>query len=85
MLSEKIQKDLLNRFCKQRDEEYAELIECCDGLQAKLARETKNKKFSFAKLGEDELRKLESWLARIKARDHIGRAREPSRLIRCIC
>ena len=73
-LSEKVEKDLLKRFREQRDEEYTELIERCEGLLAELAKETKKKKFTFAELeeNEDDLQKLESWLARIKARDHVG-------------
>jgi hypothetical protein len=39
-----------------------------------LGKETKRKKFTFAELeeNEDELQKLESWLARIQARDLVG-------------
>lgn len=76
-LSDKVEKDLLQRFRGLRDEEYAELIERCQGLLAELAKETKKKKFTFAELeeNEDEFQKLESWLARIHARDLVGGAR----------
>jgi Protein ChrB, N-terminal len=69
-----IEKDLLRRFRGLRDEEYAELIERCQGLLAELAKETKKRKFTFAELeeNEDELQKLESWLARIQTRDLVG-------------
>jgi hypothetical protein len=73
-LSEKVEKELVQRFRGLREEEYAELLERCQGLLAELAKETKKKKFTFAELeeNEDELQKLESWLARIQARDLIG-------------
>ncbi len=84
-LTESVERDLLKRFRDQRDEEYAELIERCEGLLEELAKETKKKKFKFAELeeNEDELRKLEGWLGRIKARDHIGgeRATEAARML----
>jgi hypothetical protein len=84
-LSSKVEKDLVQRFRGQRDEEYAELIERCQGLLAELAKETKKKKFTFAELeeNEDDLQKLESWLKRIKARDLVGgeRATEAVHLI----
>jgi hypothetical protein len=73
-LGEKVEKGLIRRFKGQRDEEYAELIERCEGLLAELAREAKRKKFTFAELEENEedLQKLEGWMARIKARDLVG-------------
>lgn len=73
-LSDKVEKDLVQRFRGLRDEEYAELIERCQGLLAELAKETKKKKFTFAELeeNEDELQKLESWLLRIQTRDLVG-------------
>lgn len=76
-LSDQVEKDLLQRFRGLRDEEYAELIERCQGLVAELAKETKKKKFTFAELeeNEDDLQKLENWLARIQARDLVGGGR----------
>lgn len=76
-LSEKVENDLLLRFRQQRDEEYTELIERCEGLLAELAKETAKKKYTFAELEENEedLQKLEGWLKRIKARDLIGGGR----------
>jgi hypothetical protein len=61
-LSENVEKDLLKRFRKQRDEGCAELISLCESLLAELANETRKKNFSFAELEENEeqLRKLES-------------------------
>lgn len=73
-LSDKVEKDLVQRFRGLRDEEYAELIERCQGLLVELAKETKKKKFTFAELeeNEDDLQKLKSWLARIQTRDLVG-------------
>jgi hypothetical protein len=79
-VNESIEKDLLERFRVQRDEEYAELIEGCQKLISELEKETKKRKFTFAELEENEedLRKLKNWLGRIQARKHVGgeRARE---------
>lgn len=84
-LSEAVEQDLLKRFQAQRDEEYTELVERCDAMLAELARETAKTKFTFAELEENEadLQKLESWLVRIKARDHVGGeyAKEAARAI----
>jgi Protein ChrB, N-terminal len=76
-LSDKVEKDLVQRFRGLRDEEYTELIERCQGLLAELVKETKKKKFTFAELeeNEDDLQKLESWLARVQTRDLFGGAR----------
>jgi len=76
-LREEVENDLLQRFRTLRDEEYAELIERCQGLLVELAKETKKKKFTFAELeeNEDDLQKLASWLARIQARDLLGGGR----------
>lgn len=87
-LNQSVENDLLDRFRTQRDEEYAELIERCEGLLSELEKETKKQKFTFAELeeNEDDLQKLKSWLARIKARDYVGgeRAKEAaSRLEAC--
>jgi hypothetical protein len=69
--------ELLQRFRGLRDEEYAELIERCQGLLVELEKETKKKKFTFAELeeNEDELHKLENWFTRIQSRDLIGGGR----------
>lgn len=73
-LIDRVKNDLLQRFRGLRDEEYTELIERCQGLLVELEKETKRGKFTFAELeeNEDELQKLESWLARIQTRDLIG-------------
>ena len=84
-LGEKVEKNLLKRFQGQRDEEYTELIERCEGLLTELEKETKKKKFTFAELeeNEDDLQKLESWLKRIKTRDPIG-AERASEAVRAV-
>lgn len=78
-LSDKVEKGLIRQFKQARDEEYAELIERCEGLQAELAKETKRRKFSFAELEENEedLQKLEGWMRRIKMRDPVGGDKAP--------
>lgn len=85
-LSEAVEKDLIQRFRGLRDEEYAELIERCQGLCSELEKETKKKKFTFAELeeNEDELQKLERWLSRIQTRDLVGgeRAAEAVRSVK---
>jgi hypothetical protein len=84
-LSDKVERDLVQQFRGLRDEEYAELIERCQGLLAELAKETKKKKFTFAELEENEndLQKLESWLVKIQTRDLVegSRAEEAARSI----
>lgn len=57
-----------------RDREYAEFCERCGTLLAELDKETDQQKFTFAELEENEqdLQKLESWLAKITARDFFG-------------
>jgi hypothetical protein len=57
-----------------RDREYSEFGERCAALLAELDKETDQQKFTFAELEENEqdLQKLESWLAKIAARDFFG-------------
>lgn len=54
-----------------RDREYDEFRERCGALLAELEKETDQQKFTFAELEENEqdLQKLDSWLAKIAARD----------------
>ncbi|MBA3822367.1 MAG: hypothetical protein H0X24_00525 [Ktedonobacterales bacterium] len=63
--------DLVERFRSERDREYVEVVERCQGLRDELARETAAGKWTFAELEENEqdLAKLERWLAQIRARD----------------
>lgn len=59
-------------FNATRDEEYAELIDRCGNFHAELARERAAAKFTFADLEENEedLAKLEAWIAKIRLRDY---------------
>ncbi len=68
------------RFQAERDEEYHEFVDRCAGLQAELAKATTAGNFTFAELEENEqdLHKLETWLARIQERDAFGGAEAPA-------
>jgi hypothetical protein len=70
-LNQAIEKDILEQFRVDRDEEYTEFCERCDALLAELKKETRQEKFTFAELEETEedLQKLKSWLGKINARD----------------
>ncbi len=63
--------DILERFRKDRDEEYTEFLEQSDGFIAELEKETQKKKFTFAELEETEANfdRLEKWLRKIQKRD----------------
>jgi ChrB-like protein len=63
--------DLQERFRVERGREYAEVIERCQALLDELARETEHGKLTFAELEENEqdLQRLVTWLAKIRARD----------------
>jgi len=73
-LNPTVEDDLLQRVKVQRGEEYAELRERCQDMLKELEKETRKKKFTFAELeeNEEELKKLESWLVKIEARDPVG-------------
>jgi ChrB-like protein len=66
--------DLVTRFHDERDQEYAEVCERSQALRDELAREAQAGKETFAELeeNEQELAKLERWLAQIQARDFFG-------------
>ena len=72
-MDKNVERELLQRVQTQRGEEYAELIERCLEMLKELEKETRKKKFTFAELeeNEEELHKLENWLARIEARDPV--------------
>lgn len=71
-LNQAIEKDILELFRADRNEEYTEFCERCDALLAELKRETGQEKFTFAELEETEedLQKLKNWLGKIIARDY---------------
>lgn len=61
-------------FNAARDEEYTEVIRRCQDFHAELERERAARNFTFAELEEndEDLSKLERWLAKVQARDHFG-------------
>jgi hypothetical protein len=66
--------DLIARFHDERDREYAEVCERCQALRDELARESRAEKETYAELeeNEQEVAKLDRWLAQIQARDFFG-------------
>ena len=69
--NEAFEKDLLDRFRADRDEEYAEFIEQGQAFLAEINKETGKGKFTFAELeeNEQELQRLTGWLETIRNRD----------------
>lgn len=65
------------RFNAERDIEYAEFLEQCAAFLEEIRYETERRNFTFAELEENEegLKRLESWLARIRQRDLFGAAK----------
>ena len=61
-------------FDAARDAEYREMLDRCGDFRAELAKERRAGKFTFAELEENEedLARLESWFAKIQARDRFG-------------
>ena len=64
-------KDMIARFVSDRQREYQEFETRAQGLLDEVAKEIIAEKFTFAELEEveDDLKKLEVWLAKIAARD----------------
>jgi hypothetical protein len=81
-LTPPVEERLLAAFRAERDEEYAEFCERCEALLAEIARESADGKFTFAELEEAEadLHKLETWLAKITARDFVEGSQKPAAL-----
>jgi hypothetical protein len=73
-LTEAVEQEILARFRSERDEEYAEFCERCQGLLEELEKETAKEKFTFAELEENEqdLQKLDNWFEKIQRRDFVG-------------
>jgi hypothetical protein len=65
---------VVERFRADRDSQYRELIERCDGFEAEIARETAAGKLTYAELEEndEDLKKLKAWHAKIAALDFYG-------------
>src|SRR5713226_6483090 len=68
------EQEVIERFNRQRDEEYAELTEGAQRLIDELDRESRRSKFTFAELEENEegLESLRRWLEQVSARDFFG-------------
>jgi len=66
--------EILERFCQDRAEEYAELKEQCLDFLAEIEKEIKRQNFSFAEYEENEqdFDKLKVWFEKVKQRDFIG-------------
>jgi hypothetical protein len=63
--------EVVERFRADRDQEYQEFEVQCHNFLAEIAKETDADNLTFAALEENEhdLRKLHTWLAKIRARD----------------
>ncbi|TDA70543.1 MAG: chromate resistance protein ChrB [Clostridia bacterium] len=68
------QEKVVGRFNGERDAEYGEFLEQCGAFLAEIRRETERRNFTFGELEENEegLRRLETWLQKIKNRDFFG-------------
>jgi hypothetical protein len=73
-LNRAIEQDILARFRADREEEYTEFLERSQDFLAEIQKETEKQKFIFAELEENEqdLQRLENWLAKIRRRDFTG-------------
>ncbi len=67
---------VVERFKADRDEQYKEFIRRCDDYEAEIAKERRIKKFTYAELDEEEtdLKKMQSWLEKIRKLDFYGAA-----------
>jgi hypothetical protein len=65
---------LIARFDADRNEAYQEFLERCAGFEGEIARESAAGKFTFAELEEndEDLKKLRSWLEKIRKLDFHG-------------
>ncbi len=65
------QADIIARFNDDRDQEYEEFLEQCEGFISEIKKESKANKFTFAELEENEqnLQRLRKWIAKIQKRD----------------
>src|SRR5919201_3742948 len=68
------ERDLVERFNRARDEEYAEVVENVERFEDEIRRESRKGKFTFAELedSESDWDKIERWQARVVARDFFG-------------
>ena len=65
---------VLARFKADRDEEYEEFLDKCKDFEAEIAKETAANHFTYAELEENDadLKKLQSWLEKIRKLDFYG-------------
>jgi len=73
-LDDETESEILERFRRDRAEEYYELKEQCVDFLAEIEKETKRQNFSFAEYEENEqdFDKLKLWFEKVKQRDFIG-------------
>lgn len=79
---------LVARFNADRDEEYDELLEKCDDFLQEIAKETAAGFYAYAEVQENEadLKKLKTWLAKIRKLDFCRAAKgedAAQRLVEC--
>ena len=65
---------VLARFKAERDDAYEEFIDKCDDFEAEVAKEVAANHYTYAELEENDvdLKKLQGWLAKIRALDFYG-------------
>ncbi|HTN48323.1 MAG TPA: Chromate resistance protein ChrB [Burkholderiaceae bacterium] len=73
-LDPKQQALVVDRFKRDRDDDYEEFLDKCSDFKREVQKEVKASHYSFAELQENEedLKKLRNWLAKIEALDHFG-------------
>ena len=71
-LNKSLEEDIISQFKRDRDLEYAELLEHSQGFISEIEREIQEKKFSFAELEESEqnFKRLQKWFLKIQKRDY---------------
>jgi hypothetical protein len=67
---------VVRRFKADRDEEYQEFLDKCKNFEGEIAKETTARHFTYAELEENDvdLKKLQSWLEKIRKLDFYGAA-----------
>ena len=65
---------VITRFKADRDDQYREFLGRCADFEAEIAKEIAINKFTYAELEEEDtdLKKLQSWLEKIKKLDFYG-------------
>lgn len=79
---------VVSQFKQDREQDYAEFLERCDGYKRELESEVKAGNYTFAEVKENEedLKKLKNWLVKIRALDFYdapARAAAETRLKEC--